>query len=255
MTNGQLVVNQARKYLGVRETGYNSGPYINGWEARWGMYGEPWCGIFADAMFAEAGVSDAGICHPSVAEIVERGKNAGAIWNRQGKAPVGSLWCKYGVHVAIVISDLGNGSVYTISGNHNSAVGYATYPLAGNYIVIPPAIKADYVEPVQYVTKYYIEDLVAEPYVYRVASGKVPQWDTKTKAQHNLDNLIKSNPAKFDNGRARVVRIGNGNYAIQLGAPRVYGAYVDKAARDRGLKLLEARLGRTLRPYSVKIKV
>ena len=66
MTKGEKVVKKAFEYLGVREAPYgsNRGKDIDRWEARWGMQGQPWCGMFTDAMFAEANVDDAKLHEP-----------------------------------------------------------------------------------------------------------------------------------------------------------------------------------------------
>ena len=58
---GAKVVRQARKYLGVRETGYNRGPEIERFQkSHGGKPGQSWCAYFVATVLDEAGVKKPG---------------------------------------------------------------------------------------------------------------------------------------------------------------------------------------------------
>lgn len=162
MTNGEKVVAKARSYLGVYEKwGENRGPEIDRWEARWGTRGVAWCGMFIDAMYAEAGVDDEGIMNPSTYYSVENARQAGRLSN----TPVTGcafVWKpgSYG-HMEIGIKPAGGGMWWTIGGNTGDAVREHTRSIAGAYIIVPKAILLE-PEPV-YRTEYGWQDLDAEP--------------------------------------------------------------------------------------------
>ena len=260
MSKGQLVVDQAYKYLGVAETRTNRSSTIDRWAARWGMVAQPWCGIFADAMYAEAGVGDEGICHPATSEMCNRARARGAVWDGRGLVPPGSLWIKCGTHTAIVVKDFGNGNLLTIDGNSSNRVKENVRPRSGSNIMI--AIPKEVREPLfKIVTKYYIEDTQAAPYVYRVAAG-VPRWSTRAKAEAQIKKLLSSNPKKFAPLNPRVVKLGSGGFGIQLGSHRHYGAYLNLNKRDEHFKRLVDKRRETVgndaphgfRKYSLKTR-
>lgn len=256
MTKGDLLVEHMKKYLGVHETGNNTGPVIDGWESRWGMHGEPWCGFFVDAMFAEVGIDDGNCMHPATAEICNRARAKGYVWNGKGLVPTGAQWVKCGTHVCTVIKDFGNGVLSCIDGNHNNAVAYSTrnaHEAGVTMVVVPSILESVGPPPPKYVTDYYLQDTLAKPYIYRVASGKVPQWKSQTDAQRVANKLSKHSLFKGKN--PRVVRLGNGNYGIALGALRDYGPWNSVNKRKQERVKLEARLGHKVRPYSKKRKV
>jgi hypothetical protein len=157
MTQGQKVVETALKYLGVVEkpNGSNRGQLIDQWQRRWGMIAQPWCGMFVDAMFAEAGVNDSNICHPSTAVMASRIRSGNFAWRGIGPVPPGSLWVLDGIHTALVIKDLNNGSLLCVDGNSSNMVRKTIHPRSGFGIVIgvPPAVRDDV--PAQYKTLYY----------------------------------------------------------------------------------------------------
>lgn len=260
MTNGELVVKQAQKYLGVMETfGTNTGPFIDGWQSRWGLRGEPWCGMFADAMYAEAGVDDSHICHPATAEMCIRARREDAVWSGFGTIPPGSLWIKCGIHTAIVVKDHGNGSLTTIDGNSNNRVKYNLRPVRGTgiMIAIPKSVAQDAPPEFKIITKYYIEDLAAKPYIYRTAAGLVPRWSTRGKAEAQIAKLLAANPNKWRPRNPRAVKLGGKGFGIQLGDHRNYGAYPEPNAmkrRDAHYKKLVARNGAHYRKYSKQFK-
>jgi hypothetical protein len=262
MTKGELVVRQAQKYLWVYETSRNSSVQIDRWQARWGMYREPWCGLFLDAMFSEAGVEDEGIPHPATSEICNRARARGAVWSGEGLVPPGAIWTLCGIHTALVVKDYGNGNLLTIDGNSGDRVKYNLRPRRGYniQISIPSAVKRDVPPEYVLVTKYYIEDLEAKPYVYRVKSGKVPQWSTRDKAEAQIKKLLAANRKKWEPLKPRPVKLGKGTWAIQLGSHRIYGAYPGKTAaeamarRDSHYKKLVSENGPHYRKFSRKFK-
>lgn len=254
MTNGDKVINQAVKYVGVKEWTTNSSPTIDRWEARWGLKGQPWCGMFVDAMFAEAGVSDDGICHPSTTEMCKRAYSQFKVWNRQGKAPKGSLWIKCGIHTCFVIEDLGDGTVRTVEGNHNNSVDYGRRRLSDGIIIIPSAIAEDSIP--KYKTEYWIEHRKAKRFLFQI-NGKVARWATKAARDKNLEDVKNSKRWKKYHPRAisKIGPDGKKRYYILMGPLLYYGPFGTKAKRDAAQKILEARFNTKLRPFSRKVKI
>jgi hypothetical protein len=91
---GKLVLQKALSYVGTKESplGSNRGTQVDAWQSQWGMSGQPWCGIFADQMYREAGIDDSGFGHPAVPEIWRRAKAA----NRLSSTPVPGCFALYG---------------------------------------------------------------------------------------------------------------------------------------------------------------
>lgn len=254
MTKGEKVVNKALEYLGVSEVwGSNRGPQIDKWEARWNLKGEPWCGMFADAMFAEADVDDSDLCHPSTAEMCRRATEQRAFWNGNGKVPAGSLWIKCGIHVAIVMADLGDGTVKTIEGNFGNKVDIGRRRISDGKIIIPPAVAASVEPPVKY--EYWLEDTKAKQSLFQV-NGNVGVWATKAARDKRLTELAKSPNWKKYHPRAiaRKDSKGRQRYYILLGPLTYYGPFATKEMRNDARAILEKKLGRSLRPFSRKVK-
>lgn len=254
MTNGERVIAKATSYLGVSEIwGRNRGPDIDRWQARWGMRGEPWCGMFADAMFSEAGVDDAGVCHPSTSEMCSRALYKGLFQDRSKTAPPGSLWINCGIHVAIVVKDLGDGTVKTIEGNYNNAVSYGRRSKWDGKIIVPPAIKADATPPPPKY-EYWLEDPNAKQKLFQI-KGKVGVWATKAARDKRMEELKKSPTWKKWHPRpmSRKDSKGRVRYYIIMGPLRYYGPFNTKEVRDNAQKLLEKKLGRVLRPFKRKV--
>lgn len=235
MTEGEHVIEVASGYLGVRETSPNRGELIDKWAARWSLRGVAWCGIFADAMFAEAGVDDSGLCHPSVAEMCRRARAIGVVWDGHSLVPTGALWALCGIHVGIINVPLW-GTVYsTIEGNHGDAVSTGERDLRDALIIIPSAIAAGAVVPTT--RRFYVEDPQARPKLYG-------PWRSADARDRKLAGI----PAARRR-RARIVR-PHGAYGWVEGPRRVYGPWGSVDARDAALHSLEHRLGHALRAYS-----
>jgi hypothetical protein len=250
MTKGEKVVKKAFEYLGVKEQpmGSNRGPDIDRWEARWGLKGEPWCGMFSDAMYSEAGVDDSGINHPATSQICVNGKKHK--WDGRSTIPPGSLWVNCGVHVAIVTKHNEDGTVSTIEGNKSNMVATGRRPIAGATIIIPPAIKDDVPEPVKW--EYWLEDTQARPQLLTV-NGKVARWKSKAARDKTLE-LLKNNP-DYRPLRPRPVSRGEGKnkrYFILIGNLRYYGPFGTVEIRNAAQKSLEKRLGHGLRRFRKK---
>ena len=237
----ERVIAAATRHIGVSEQppGSNSGPRIDGWIARWGLQdlpagAKPWCGMFADAVYFEAGVDDDELGHPATAEICRRARASGAIVDR----PIAGamiVWC--GTHVEIVVEDLGDGRVRTIGGNTGDAVRERVRSTDGATIVAPRAIRES--PPPGRARQYLLEDIRMRPRV-------VGPWRTKAMRDLRLRRL-----APAVRKIARPVRVGKGfGIALVPTGRRFYGPWADEAARARARRTLEARLGRTLRPFS-----
>lgn len=169
MTPADQVIARARAYLGVYESrGRNRSPTIDRWAGRWGYSydspdddGPPWCGIYVDAMYAEAGVDDDGIGSPSTYAIYARAKELGRL--RPDPVPGCFVVWRPGMtgHVEIAIRRVGPGVWRTIGGNTGDAVREHDRSIAGAYFAVPRALDAP-PEPV-YRTVYWWEDVDAEP--------------------------------------------------------------------------------------------
>jgi len=235
MTEGEKVARQAQKYVGVREVpmGSNRGPQVEKWQKPWGMgAGWPWCAAFADAMYKEAGVSDDGIGHPSTAVMYQRAKAQNAIVKRPYPGAY-ILWP--GVHVGIIVRDLGGGVCLTVEGNAGDGVMHKRRAYGSAVIVAPKAVR-DYRQAAP-ARRYYLEDRGAKPRF-------VGPWRRKAARERALRNA---------KGFVRRVKVGN-KFAAYVGPRRVYGPWSTKAARDKARVILQRRIGRTLRPYSRPVK-
>lgn len=238
MTNGEHVIEVASRYLGVRESAPNRGELVDRWAARWNLRGVPWCGIYADAMYAEAGVDDAGLCHPSVAEICRRARAAGAVWDGRSPIPPAALWCACGIHVALINAPLGGGVYSTIEGNHGDAVSAGERHVRDGLIVIPPAIR----EVVVPARTFWLEDTKAQPRLYG-------PWREKDWRDRKLDEIPKARRA-----RARLVNHRDQRqYAWIEGPRRLYGPWGSQDARDAAREALEHRLGHPMRAFSKEV--
>lgn len=137
---GTRIINKALSYVGkVHETGENtdSGGKIDEWEDRWGLSNEPWCGMFADAMYFEAGVDDEGFGDPFTGNITARAKAAG---KHSTTNPVKGCFAVHGTqHVTMYIG----GPIHQadcVGGNQSDGVTRVTYDLRGWDFAIPSAL-------------------------------------------------------------------------------------------------------------------
>lgn len=233
MTPNQRVVATAARYVGVRENplGSNRGPLIDQWERHWGMLGEPWCGLYLSAVLRESGVTD--VSHPSTWIIVQRARENG--WTTKVPVP-GALvvWpVNGGRHVEMLVSQASPGVWNTIGGNVSDSVQRKVRALTDCTLVVSPELRK--AQPA-IERRYYLEDPKVTPTFYG-------PWRTKEMRERAISRLSAENQRL-----ARRVRTG-GKYGFTLGR-RVYGPWLDKAGRDQAQKVLERRLGRTLRPFS-----
>ena len=239
MTAGERVIVTASRYLGVRESAPNRGEHIDGWNAAWGLRGTAWCGAFAAAMFREAGVDDAGICHPSVAEMCRRARAKGYVWDGRSPVPSGAIWAACGVHTCLLNAPLGGGVWSTIEGNSGDMVRTGQRSVADALILIPPAIREAPAPPTR---TYWIEDPGARPRLYG-------PWADR----HARDRKLASIPA----ARRRRARLVNhreqDRWAWVEGPRRLYGPWGSKEARDAARQSLTHRLGHELRAFSREV--
>jgi hypothetical protein len=232
MTAAERVIAAAARHVGVTESppGSNRGPWIDRWQRRWGLLGQPWCGMFVSAVYAEAGVDDDDLAHPSTAEICRRARAQGAITGPMPGAMV--VWC--GRHVEILVSEVRPGVWRTIGGNTGNQVAWRVRDISDALIVSPVAISSNQVERRR---RFWLEDPGARPKVYG-------PWRLKAWREAAIRSLPRAQQA-----RVRRVRIGRG-YGFVLGPRRRYGPWSTREARDASRAILERRLGRRLRPYS-----
>jgi hypothetical protein len=225
----------AARYVGVRENplGSNRGPIIDQWARYWGpqYVGQPWCGMACSAWLRESGVTD--VSHPSTWIIVQRAREKG--WTTKVPVP-GALivWpVNGGRHVEMLVSQASPGVWNTIGGNVSDSVQRKVRALTDCTLVVSPELRN--AQP-SVERRYYLEDPKVTPTLYG-------PWRTKAQRERVIAGLSAENQRL-----ARRVRIG-GKYAFTLGR-RVYGPWLDQAGRDNAQKVLERRLGRTLRPFS-----
>ncbi len=241
MTPGERVARQAAKYLGVAEVppGSNRGPEVDRWQRPWGIgYGWPWCGAYVAAMYAEAGVNDNGLAHPSTAVMYQRAKARGAIIPRPMP---GALILWPGKHTGVCADYSPDGrTVVTYEGNSGDAVRQrvrAFGPGTGVVFVAPPAVRnAPAAKPKQ-ARRYYVEDVAARP-IFR------GPWRMKAQRERVIARL-----PKHRRKTVRRVRTPRG-FAFYEGPRRTYGPWATKAQRDNAARILAKRLGRTVRIYS-----
>ena len=208
--NAQKVINKAASYLGVHENPMGSntdyGGPIDRWEAFWGMRGEPWCNIFADAMYREAGVSDDGVNSPATAITADNAKRMGLVIT----VPIpGCLIDWYGQHIEIVTVVHSPTVVDTIGGNVADSVMRSTRSTAGTILIAPHAIRT---APVM---GYWFED----PRGAVILSGA---WKVHAYAQNTLNKL-----GALNQGAHIIAR--NGFWRIQLA--QKFGPYIDDKTR------------------------
>jgi uncharacterized protein (TIGR02594 family) len=125
-------VKAARNRLGVSEVGTsNRGERIDKWSRKYGMVGQPWCGIFVGTVLGRAGVkTDSRIASVAAIESMARNKEgnfrgfkAGGKGARQGDL----LITRKGQHVAFIERVDKDGTIHTIGGNESGRVQRASY--------------------------------------------------------------------------------------------------------------------------------
>ncbi|HEU4975293.1 MAG TPA: hypothetical protein VFT50_09405 [Baekduia sp.] len=111
----------AVRRLGIGEQGGNNrGPKVDRWEQKYGMLGQPWCGIFVGLALEHAGVAGITSRVASVSNIeqdAKAGANGFASWHSPQHAHVGdALVTAPGQHVGLVVG-VHDGVIDTIEGN------------------------------------------------------------------------------------------------------------------------------------------
>jgi hypothetical protein len=237
MSLNQKVVAKALSDVGrviERPLGSNDdgGGPITSMQAYWKIRYQPWCGCATSRWLrAVPGVTDVG--HPSTWAIVQNAKRNGWVTNRPVPGALIVWPPEGGTHVEMVVEVLDGDRVATVGGNVSHRVQRKVRSLEGASLVVSPELRNG--SAVQ--RAYYLEDPAVKPKLYG-------PWRTKAQREKVIAGL-----SPVARQAARRVRV-KGRYAFTIGR-RVYGPWLDKDGRDNARKVLERRLGRTLRPYSV----
>lgn len=239
MTTTADLLTAAGREVGVEEDplGSNTGPRVRQYQASTPLEGTgwPWCAAFITWLLRLLGL-DVSWCSPATKIMWDRARERGyAITN-----PVeGCLIIWPGVHVGLVTAVHANGTVSTIEGNSGDMVARRTRLIAGAKFILPPGLT-----PATLARLYWLEDRVARRNL-RFAGP----WRTLAAAKKRYAEL---SPAR--QRRARIKRMGDGRWVMELGLPPDRGPWFDQAKRARDKVKLEASLGRKLRPYSTPVK-
>lgn len=233
MTPNERVVATAARYIGVRENpmGSNRGPIIDRWSRYWNMLGVPWCGIACSAWLREAGVTD--VSHPSTWIIVKQAREKGWTTNRPVPGAL-VVWPESGGrHVEMLVEEVSPGVWHCIGGNVSHQVKRTVRALTDCTLVVSPELR--HAKP-RARRAFYLEDVAVRPAYYG-------PWRTKAMRDRAIARLTPANRRL-----ARRVRDGKG-YGFTIGR-RVYGPWLDEDGRNAAQRVLEQRLGRTLRRFS-----
>lgn len=238
MLLGEKVAKVALGEVGVSEhpPGSNSGTKVRSYQMATDLGGSgwPWCGAFVAWCYKMAHCPDDNLTSASTAATYERAKATGAII----KVPrVGAMLCWPGVHIGLIVENLGNGLVRTVEGNSGDAVRVRTRRVGdnGSVIIAPLAIRKSQAAPAPRV--YYIERVDAKPRLL----GPWRLKASRDKAYGRLPRAVKRT--------ARLIRTQGGKYGILVGPRKILGPWATKEQRDVALKTLRAR-GENVRPYS-----
>lgn len=230
--NAGAIIAVAERELGVHEVpwGSNSGTRVQRYQSATHLAGTgwPWCAAFVEFCWERAGLTDHP-ADPSTALMYQRAKARGEL----GRPRPGGAILWPGTHTGLVVAvDLARELVHTIEGNTSDQVARRVRAIAGAVFVNP----RDLADGPVTVPLYWLEDVGAPVAVYG-------PWRVRAWAERKLASLDPETRRI-----ASIVTPGTGGYAIRVGR-RLYGPWRDQDARDDARKVLEARLGRTLRPY------
>jgi uncharacterized protein (TIGR02594 family) len=125
-------VKAARNNLGVSEVGTsNRGEKIDKWSKRYGMVGQPWCGIFVGTVLKKAGVrTDSRIASVAAIETMARNREGsfrGFQGGGKGARRGDLLITRKGQHVAFIEKVDKDGTIHTIGGNESGRVQRSSY--------------------------------------------------------------------------------------------------------------------------------
>lgn len=238
MLLGERVAKVALGEVGVTEQppGSNTGVKVRSYQMATdlGGTGWPWCGAFVAWCYKMAHCPDDHLASASTAVTYERAKSRGAILS----APrVGAMLCWPGVHIGIIVEDLGDGLVKTVEGNSSDSVRVRTRRVGdnGSVVIAPEVIRKSRPSPSPQM--YYIERLFVE-------TRLLGPWRTKA-GRDRAYNKLKPQVQKT----ARKVRVGKNKYALTVGSRRILGPWVSRKDRDAVLARMQAR-GELVRPFS-----
>ena len=125
-------VKAARNKLGISEVGTtNRGQQVDKMQRRYGMVGQPWCGIFVGTVLRKAGVhTDSRIASVAAIEQMARsheGNFAGFKQGATGARRGDLLITRKGQHVAFIERVDKDGTIHTIGGNESGRVQRSAY--------------------------------------------------------------------------------------------------------------------------------
>lgn len=233
MTPGERAVLIAQAEVGVTEAppGSNTGPRVRVFQAATTLAGTrwPWCAAFVQWVWDRAGVRT-DVCSPSTQVFADRAQARG--WTGAPRAGAAVIWP--GRHTEVLTAPAGGRLWHTVGGNVSDGVRACTRDIGGTVICVPPGL-GDVPPPPRL---FFLEDPAARP---RLCGP----WRLRANRDRALARLGARQRA-----RARPIRTARGRYAFLLGPRRVYGPWTDPDARRASQAVLEARLGRRLRPYS-----
>lgn len=248
MTNGQRAVMRLRRYLGVTETPWasNRGPgFIDRCQEQANIEhaggrpiytGQPWCAMAVEQALREESIDDRDLLHPYTGDlgvgIWWRCRNFGLAKMQPPRPyPPGCLIIKPGIHVELLVADLGDGTVAGIGGNVNNAVTQTRRDVGEWTILAPPWVLEGEPEPV---TIFWFE-------VPALMPARFGGWPTKGQREGHIAKHVP--PSQLD--RVRRVRQAPPRqpYAYEivpvqppygyLVRPGVSRDWLEKANRDR----------------------
>lgn len=244
MSANACVIKTAAGEVGVTETPVNTGPRVKAYQAATELAGSgwPWCSAFVEWVWERCRV-DTRICSPSTQVFADRARAAGMAvpWR---KCVPGAAVCWDGRHVEIAIAPASSdGRVWAcIGGNVSDAVRRTTRDITGATIIVPPELNGGDIRARQ----YWFEDPGA-----KASQRLLGPWRGKlglAKARR----VAKSRPRWQ---QPRVKRVGKDRFGVLIGERSIYGPFGDKDYRDKALRIIAKRTGRTLRPYSTPAPV
>jgi hypothetical protein len=216
--------------LGANDDG--GGP-ITSMEAYWRMRYEPWCGMACSRWLRSVpGVTD--VAHPSTWEIVQQAKRKRWVTNRPVPGALIVWPPEGGKHVEMIVEVLDSRTVATVGGNVSDRTQRKVRSLAGATLVVSPELRNGTARQMS----YWLEDAKAQPRL-------VGPWRTEAQRQKALKAMKPAVRAT-----ARMVTTPKGRKAILIGPRRLFGPWPDADQRNDARRVLERRLGRTLRPFA-----
>jgi hypothetical protein len=140
-----------------------------------------------------------------------------------------------------------------VEGNHKDQVAFSQRNISGMQFVAPPDLaKQATPEPPPTSTWYFLQDVVrANALGQHDYYGGWPTEEGRNSQYGKLKKSLGHELRKFkDNDWDSPYFLDNTSYMNNHGGVEVYGGWSSEDARDNARKTLEARLQRTIRPFS-----